>query len=48
MGQGGLSVLRGSGPIGASSSGTVHNESVRQMEQTAMSGTEKMGNIVVL
>lgn len=49
MGQGGLSGLSGSGPIGASSSGSVHNEeSVRQMGQTAMLGTEKMENIVVL
>lgn len=49
MGQGGLSGLSGSGPIGSSSSGSVHNEeSVRQMGQTAMLGTEKMENIVVL
>lgn len=35
--------------VGTSSNGSVHNEgSTRQVEQTAVSGTEKMENIVVL
>ncbi|OWZ78774.1 hypothetical protein C365_02413 [Cryptococcus neoformans Bt85] len=46
LGQTGMNGLEN---VGTSSNGSVHNEgSTRQVEQTAVSGTEKMENIVVL